>query len=76
MELGVRYSQLDASDYVSTLTSTNKADAITVGLKWIPDPLVRIILNFVNTSYSTPILAGSEVVNGEKAVTLRTQLDF
>jgi phosphate-selective porin OprO/OprP len=75
-EIGIRYSQLDAGDYANTPTSTNKADAVTVGLKWIPDPLVRIMFNYVDTSYSTPILADGIPVNGEKAATLRAQLDF
>ena len=75
-ELGVRFSQLDAGDYLNTPTSTNKADAVTIGLKWIPDPLVRIIFNYVDTSYSTPILADGVPVNGEKALNLRAQLDF
>jgi phosphate-selective porin OprO/OprP len=75
-ELGVRFSRLDAGDYQNTPVSTNKADAVTVGLKWIPDPLVRIIFNYVVTSYSTPILADGVPVNGEKAINLRAQLDF
>ena len=75
-ELGVRFSRLDAGDYQNTPTSTSKADAVTIGLKWIPDPLVRIIFNYVDTSYSTPILADGVPVHGEKALNLRAQLDF
>ncbi len=75
-ELGVRFSRLDADDFANTPTSTNKAAALTVGLKWIPDPLVRIIFNYVDTSYDTPILADGVPVDGEKAINLRAQLDF
>lgn len=75
-ELGVRFSRLDAGDFANTPTSTNKADAVTLGLKWIPAPLVRIIFNYVDTNYHTPILADGVPVNGEKAINLRAQLDF
>ena len=73
-EIGARYSSVDASDIGYTNnTSYNKADAYTLGLKWIPSPFVRILLNYVNTE--------GEKANGggdlnQKALTLRTQLDF
>ncbi len=75
-ELGVRFSNFDAPQYANTATSTNNADGLTIGLKWIPDPLVRILVDYVDTSYSTPILADGTPVNGEKAFNFRAQLDF
>jgi len=72
-EVGARYSSVDARDLgVTTTTAYNKADTYTVGLKWIPTPYVRVLLNYVGTE--------GEQVGGtkldQKAVTLRTQMDF
>jgi phosphate-selective porin OprO/OprP len=75
-EVGVRYSSFDASDLtkvgVSGTTTNLKSDAVTAGLKWIVTPNTRIMLNYVDTNFDKPI--GN--INGEKAVTLRTQMDF
>ena len=75
-ELGARYSSVDAADLSSgfsvAASSFVKAHATTVGLKWIPSPYTRILLNYVDTE--------GERIDGitqkQKAVTLRTQLDF
>jgi phosphate-selective porin OprO and OprP len=72
-EIGARYSSVDASDIGYTNTSYDKANAYTLGLKWIPSPYVRMILNYVTTE--------GEKANGggtldQKAITLRTQMDF
>ena len=89
IELGVRYSKFDASDFTRTgavantpvsssaTTSTTNADAITLGLKWLPTANTRIMLNYVKTDFDTPITAATgKVVNSEKVVMLRTQYDF
>ena len=89
IELGVRYSKFDASDFTRTgavantpvsssaTTSTTNADAITLGLKWLPTANTRIMLNYVKTDFDTPITAATgAVVNSEKVVMLRTQFDF
>ena len=75
-DLGIRYSNFDGGGYANTATSTNKANAVTIGLKWIPTNMTRFILNYVDTDFSTPITSGTESVSGEKAITLRAQLDF
>jgi phosphate-selective porin OprO/OprP len=72
-EIGARYSSVDASDIGYTNTSYHKANAYTVGLKWIPTPYARVLLNYIDTE--------AEKANGggdinQKALTLRTQLDF
>jgi phosphate-selective porin OprO/OprP len=72
-EVGARYSAVDNSDWgYTTATQMEKANAYTLGLKWIPSPYVRVLLNYVDTQ--------GERVNGTKldqtAVTLRTQMDF
>jgi phosphate-selective porin OprO/OprP len=85
IELGVRFSRFDASDFTLTnlpgtgllgATSTNQADAVTVGLKWIVNPNVRFMLNVVNTDFDTPVTVGTEIVRGERGVMLRAGLDF
>jgi phosphate-selective porin OprO/OprP len=75
-EVGLRYSTFDAAGYVNTPTSTNKADAMTVLVKWVPNEVTRFIFNYVDTQFDTPITSGTEQVGAEKAVTLRAQIYF
>lgn len=76
-ELGVRFSQFEAGSlFPVSSTSTNKADATTVGLTWIPNSVTRFILNWVETDFDTPIAVGNEMLTKETAVTLRTQIYF
>lgn len=86
IELGVRYSRFDAGDFASTNTpgtgtivagaSSPKADAITLGLKWIPVQNARLMLNYVRTDFDTPITVNGHSDDREQAVNLRAQLDF
>jgi phosphate-selective porin OprO/OprP len=94
IEVGIRYSKFDASDFITaanggvantplltaasaTQTRTNKADAYTVGLKWIPDANARFLINYVSTDYDTPVLiATGKTVSKEKALMFRAQYDF
>lgn len=74
-EVGVRYSDFDASDFAKigyVDSGSPEADSWTVGLKWIPMPNARILLNYVRTDFDTPIKGEDD----EKAITLRTQFDF
>jgi phosphate-selective porin OprO/OprP len=91
-ELGLRYSEFDASDFgpptsaqpgrlAATQTApvtvgTNKAQAYTVGLKWLPNAYTRIQLNYVHTEFDTPIVAAGITTDKEDAVILRGQIDF
>jgi len=76
-ELGVRVSTLDAGDLTAgQFTGTNKADAITVGLKWVPITPVRIYLNYTQTDFDTPIAVTGGTADKEKAITLRTAVFF
>ncbi|MSQ80917.1 MAG: hypothetical protein EXR41_04315 [Candidatus Methylopumilus sp.] len=60
-----------------TQTRTNKADAYTVGLKWIPDANARFLINYVSTDYDTPVLiATGKTVSKEKGLMFRAQYDF
>lgn len=93
VELGLRYSKFDASDFKTTaqgciagtgcLTTataatayTNKANAWTAGAKWMLTPYARLMLNYVRTSFDTPVIFNSVSSNDEKAVAMRAQYDF
>jgi phosphate-selective porin OprO and OprP len=72
-EIGARYSNVDYSGLGDTSTSKiREASAYTLGLKWIPSPYVRVLLNYVDTEGEF----NGGVKTDQKAVTLRTQLDF
>jgi phosphate-selective porin OprO/OprP len=75
-ELGLRYSQIDAGDFVPTATSTNGADAVTAGLKWIPNTNTRVYLNYIQTKFDQPINVVGGTTDEEKAVNLRLALYF
>ena len=76
-ELGVRYSQVDADELTTgQFTGTKGADAITVGLKWIPVTPVRIYLNYTETNFDTPLAIVGGTTDAEKAITLRTSVFF
>jgi len=87
IELGIRYSEFDASDIkasgvagsplLNAATLTNKADAYTIGLKWIPDANARFLVNYVHTDFDTPLLASTgKTISKEKALMFRAQYDF
>ncbi len=96
-EVGVRYSKFDASDFdtlgliaASPNTDTQittkargyaKADALTLGVKFVPNPHVRFMLDYVKTDFEDQFGGGSVVVNGENeddehAILFRTQFAF
>ena len=56
--------------------STNKADAYTAQIKWLPNAYTRFLVNYVHTSFDTPVTANGVSTSDEKAITLRGQLDF
>jgi len=76
-ELGVRMSKIDAGELTGAqFTGTNEADAITVGLKWVPVTPVRIYLNYTQTDFDTPIAITGGTADQEKAITLRASVFF
>jgi phosphate-selective porin OprO/OprP len=76
-ELGVRMSKIDAGELTAgQFTGTNEADAITVGLKWVPVTPVRVYLNYTQTDFDTPIAITNGTADSEKAITLRTSVFF
>ncbi|MFN0039551.1 MAG: OprO/OprP family phosphate-selective porin [Burkholderiales bacterium] len=95
-EVGVRLSKFDAGDFTTTNPAgtgvlgnncngvgacTNKADSLTVGLKWVPNTNTRVYLNYIKTDFDTPVggvveNGANTTVSGEKAITLRTAVFF
>lgn len=99
-EVGVRYSEFDASDYnvggvgqgVAGLADAAittkargfaKADAWTLGLKFLPTANTRLMLNYVSTDFKDVIggASGGLVINNkrvddEKAIIMRAQWMF
>ena len=82
-ELGLRYSKFDASDFQAMLPVANagtaftaKADAWTAGVKWIMNPNARIMLNYIQTDFDTPITVAGKTDDRESAVVMRAQYDF
>jgi phosphate-selective porin OprO and OprP len=86
VELGLRYSRFDAGDFsaanaagtgrIDAAKYSNKADAVSLGLKWIPVPNARLMLNYVRTAFDTPITVNGRTEDHEQALNLRTQIDF
>ena len=87
-ELGIRYSEFDADDFKLSAASvastpilnagrTNKADSTVLGIKWIPDPNARFLVNYVHTDYDTAVTLGTgKTMEKEKAIIMRAQYDF
>jgi len=88
-EIGARLSKFDGSDFSSTQTASsvsvtttpatvgeyNEAKSYTIGLKFIPNPNVRYMLNYIKTDMDC--VAGIVcTADEEKAVNLRAQFDF
>ncbi len=75
--VGARFSKFDASDFgAGTFTGTREADAVTVGLNWIPNAMTRVMLNYTQTDFATPVTVNNLPTNDEKAITLRTQFNW
>ncbi len=77
--VGARFSKFDAGDFATgTFTGIREADAVTVGLNWIPNAMTRVMLNYTQTDFATSL--GNDVnglpINDEKAITLRTQFNW
>ena len=84
-EVGFRYGKFDGSDfkdnnYMSTSTYAEARD-MTVGIKFVPSPNVRFMVDYVKTDFQNAagtITAniGGRVEDSEKALLVRTQLAF
>ncbi|PKM38515.1 MAG: hypothetical protein CVV06_00315 [Gammaproteobacteria bacterium HGW-Gammaproteobacteria-10] len=84
-ELAFRFSHLDASDFKTTNAEgagrlrkgfANGADGYTVGLKWIINPQVRFLANYVHTEFNQPITVNGATINSEDGLNGRVQINF
>ena len=85
IELGLRFSRLEGSDFVSgnpagsgvlPTTLANGAEAWTYGVKWIVNPNVRFLMNYVDTRFDTPVTVGGVTAKHERGLIVRSQLSF
>ena len=91
-EVGVRYSKFDASDFRNSdgtaLANSGvtpgfaEADSLTLGIKFVPNPHVRFMLDYVKTDFEkaiggiTGINVNNKLEDDEKAILFRTQFAF
>jgi len=95
-ELGLRYSKFDADDYddarlvaggtdaniTTKSTGYSEAHAWTAGVKFLPNPNTKFVLNYVKTDFDNNLLGTSTLkVNGsdvdsERALIMRAQWMF
>lgn len=84
-EAGIRYSKFDASDFSKTLPLSRgylEADAWTAGLKFVANPHVRFMLDYIKTGFEnagatyTGLIVNGKEVDDEKAILFRTQFAF
>ena len=60
----------------ATPSSTFEADAWTAGIKFVPNPNVRFLVNYIQTSFDTPVTIAGKQEDDEKAITMRAQYNF
>jgi phosphate-selective porin OprO/OprP len=70
--LGVTRITANTADAANTL----EADSWTLGLKFIPTPNTRFMVNYIDTKFDTPILIGTKLKDEERAITARAQWNF
>lgn len=86
VELGLRYSRFDASDFrlngcaagtgcLST-NYANEAQAWTLAASWIFNPFVRVMANYVRTDFEDDIRVNGKTSDHEDALTMRAQFNF
>jgi phosphate-selective porin OprO and OprP len=61
---------------ISASASTFKADAWTAGIKFVPNPNTRFLINYIRTSFDTPITIAGKPEDKESAITMRAQFNF
>lgn len=84
-ELAFRFSHMDASDFKAGNAAgtgrllngfANEADAYTVGLKWIVNPQVRFLANYVRTDFNQAIISNGKSLTSEDGLNARVQVNF
>lgn len=90
LQVGLRYSAFDGDEFGSSSPSnagrlipsaptsqpTNRGHAWTAGVTWVPNPFVRVLVNYVQTSFGTPVVVTGVTMVREQALVARAQIDF
>jgi phosphate-selective porin OprO/OprP len=71
-QIGLRYSSLDATGVPLASGKTDGVRAITAGLTWFINDNARFMVNYVQSSFSTPVSR----LDGERVLMMRGQLSF
>lgn len=56
--------------------STDRANAWTVALKWIPTAYTAYMITAVQTNFGGPVVANGKTLDAERALLMRAQFDF
>ena len=76
-QVGIRYTDFDASDFSVATGYTQKASALTYGLNWYVNDNVRFMLNYVDTKFDSKVgSAATNYLTGSKAIMMRSQINF
>ncbi len=57
-------------------SSTFEADAWTAGIKFIPNPNTRFMVNYIRTNFDNDIVVAGKKESKENAITVRAQYNF
>jgi len=83
-QVGVRFSQYDATDLYSAVSDkkgSDKGSTMTLGLNWFLNPNARVMLNYATTTFGRAFRAvdldsPAPLADKETVVSLRTQINF
>lgn len=90
VQVGLRYSAFDGAEFGlaapayagrlapsgPTSQPTSRAHAWTVGATWVPNPFLRVMVNYVRTRFDTPAVVAGVPLARESALVARAQIDF
>jgi phosphate-selective porin OprO and OprP len=75
-QVGVRFSKLSGGEFSTSAAKTMGAEAWTYGLTWFVNDNARMMLNYVDTTFNSPVDVGNSLRTNEKAVMARAQYWF
>lgn len=86
VELGLRYSRFDASDFASggcaagtgclVAGYADEAEAVTLSANWVFNPYVRLMANYVRTDFDDAVVVNGKSSDHEDALAMRAQFNF
>ena len=76
VQVNVRMSEFDASNITVATGKSNRATAMTYGLTWFATDNLRFMVNYVDTKFDSLVGSSGSRVNGDRAIMVRSQLNF